>query len=523
LAPPTPTAASVTAQKTVGGVKLPTYIPFQGPKPDLPGTPQGVPPAFTSFPRDLVRSVALPPGKGGDISIMTYSSGAPPNALDQNTAWQEVNKQVGANLQFPIISLADYNGKLNTIVASGELPDMFAIATIMATGSGLPSLPQFLDAKCANLTSFLSGDAVSQFPNLANLATVAWPNATLGGKIWGVPTPRGGVLGVALMENARLLDAVGNPPLTNADEFMAAAKSLTRGGTQWAIAASPLTWCLEVFGAPNNWSTANGTLTKDLETDAYKAAVAYTRALWDAGVMHPDSPTLTTTQGTGHVYAGDTAFYVISGFIAWVGAWNAAMAADPGGFKLRTVTPFPHDGKGTAQQFLGNGASSVVYLKQAPEDRIRELLGVLNYLSAPFGSQEYLLMQYGVEGVDFSFDANGTPVRTQKGTQDLTVPWANVNSGPDIIYNANDSNNYATITHQLESDAVAIGIPNPTVGLYSPTDAKMGFTLTRTFMDGVNQIIYGRADVSTFDQLVADWRKNGGDQIRGEYEEALTK
>jgi putative aldouronate transport system substrate-binding protein len=237
--------------------------------------------------------------------------------------------------------------------------------------------------------------------------------------------------------------------------------------------------------------------------------------------MHPDSATLTTTQGTGNVYSGKSAFYVISGFIGWVGAWNAAMAADPTGFKLRTVTPFAHDGKGKGIQFLGNGASSVVYLKKSDPDRVRELLGILNFLAAPFGSQENLLMQYGVKDIDFALDANGTPMRTQKGVQDVSVPWANVNSGPDIIYNANDSKNYATVTYQLQSEAVAIGVPNPVVGLYSPSDAKNGFVLTQRFNDGVNQIIYGRADVNTFDQLVRDWRSGGGDQIRAEYEQAL--
>jgi putative aldouronate transport system substrate-binding protein len=162
-----------------------------------------------------------------------------------------------------------------------------------------------------------------------------------------------------------------------------------------------------------------------------------------------------------------------------------------------------------------------VYLKNAGPDRTRELLGILDFLAAPFGSQENLLMQYGIKDVDFNFEANGTPVRTQKGAQDVSVPWANVNSGPDIIYNPNDSKNYATVTYQLESDAVAIGVPNPVVGLYSQSDAKNGFVLTQKFNDGVNQIIYGRADVSTFDQLVRDWRSGGGDQIRAEYEQAL--
>src|SRR5437764_14223295 len=65
----TPRAAAPAAER----IKLPTYVAFQGPKPDFPGTPEGVPPAYTMYPKDLIKTVGQPPGKGGDVSIMTYS------------------------------------------------------------------------------------------------------------------------------------------------------------------------------------------------------------------------------------------------------------------------------------------------------------------------------------------------------------------------------------------------------------------------------------------------------------------
>ena len=39
--------------------------------------------------------------------------------------------------------------------------------------------------------------------------------------------------------------------------------------------------------------------------------------------------------------------------------------------------------------------------------------------------------------------------------------------------------------------------------------------------DGVENIIYGRDDLSTLDQIISGWRSGGGDQMRREYEEAL--
>ena len=39
--------------------------------------------------------------------------------------------------------------------------------------------------------------------------------------------------------------------------------------------------------------------------------------------------------------------------------------------------------------------------------------------------------------------------------------------------------------------------------------------------DGLNNIIFGRDDLASFDQLVKDWRAQGGDTIRSEFEAAL--
>jgi putative aldouronate transport system substrate-binding protein len=76
----------------------------------------------------------------------------------------------------------------------------------------------------------------------------------------------------------------------------------------------------------------------------------------------------------------------------------------------------------------------------------------------------------------------------------------------------------------MAKDAAAIqalGIQNSTVGLYSATNARQGGTLAQSVADGLTSIIYGREPIDTFDGLVRDWRANGGDTIRAEFETAL--
>ena len=64
-------------------------------------------------------------------------------------------------------------------------------------------------------------------------------------------------------------------------------------------------------------------------------------------------------------------------------------------------------------------------------------------------------------------------------------------------------------------------VPNPTVGLYSPTDGSKGIVLKNAFTDRLLEIVFGKQPVSAFDDLVKEWRANGGDAIRAEYEAAF--
>jgi putative aldouronate transport system substrate-binding protein len=148
------------------------------------------------------------------------------------------------------------------------------------------------------------------------------------------------------------------------------------------------------------------------------------------------------------------------------------------------------------------------------------LLGVLNYVVAPVGTTEALLLQYGVEGQDFTRDANGNPVPTPQGLTDTIVPWKNIGGPPDYLFSATAAE-YVPVTYQAQKEHFSITVSNPGVGLYSSTDGSKGTVLRTTFVDKLNDILFGRQPVSALGDLVKDWRANGGDTIRSEYEQAF--
>src|SRR4029453_6131247 len=93
--------------------------------------------------------------------------------------------------------------------------------------------------------------------------------------------------------------------------------------------------------------------------------------------------------------------------------WDAAAKMSPP-MKIRTLPPFAHDGgKPSWHQF--SGVIGMTAAKKGAPERGKEILRILNYLGAAFGSEESLLLEYGVKGVDFNFDAQGNPVKTDKG------------------------------------------------------------------------------------------------------------
>lgn len=510
-APSVPRGPTTSPQATSapGNAQLPTYVPFQGPKPDFPPSSDGIVPAgYLSFPKNLVKSSNGPVGKSGDmVSFLTYSINPTPAGVDQNPAWQQVNTDLGLSLQFTYTALQDYNVKLSTVISSGQLPDIF---TMNVLGVQIPSEAEFFQSQCAELTPFLSGDAIRAYPNLANLPQTAWRNCLYGGKLYALPRVVNAV-GSTLLVHQNALDEVGLTQIKSQDDFANAVKQTTRNGVYGigGMQAPNMQWVLGMFKAPNHWREQGGKFVRDWETPEYKEAVALLRGFWDAGYVHPDTPTYVQQQGAQPFYAGKFAMYPTN-FFAFGIAWDRLLGIDKS-FRLSALVA-------PGNQFQDWGGNQITVLKKASADRVKQVLGVLNYLAAPFGSAEHLNLTYGVEGVDFNFDAAGNPVYTDAGKNNVQyIAWQTIISPPPVLYDALDSN-FVKAAHPIETAAHEQAVTDASVGLYAPTNAGKGASLTQAMTDGVNQILFGRAPVDSLDRLVKDWRNNGGDQIRAELE-----
>ena len=117
-----------------------------GPKPDFPRPARCTRTGSRPIPRTRSRrSARTTPGLGSKVLSYTNNSApAPPTPFDQNQAWQAVNKELNADVQFTIIAQADYLAKLATVMAGNDLPDIMLIpgpAPAARRGPGLTPVP----------------------------------------------------------------------------------------------------------------------------------------------------------------------------------------------------------------------------------------------------------------------------------------------------------------------------------------------------------------------------------------------
>jgi putative aldouronate transport system substrate-binding protein len=277
-----------------------------------------------------------------------------------------------------------------------------------------------------------------------------------------------------------------------------------------------------MFGAPNVWQlNSDGTLQRDIETPQYREAVAFVRELVASGVYHPDSMTYADLNGNRAAFlAGKIVINEETFGVAWQDIWVRGPRLNPP-VNPQAMAPFPAQEGGQAQHYFGRGYLATTALKKAPPDRIKELLSIMNWLAAPFGSAEDLLLTSGVPQVDYTIDGNGNPISTDSGNADANlVPWKYIVQHPQVAYAAGLPD-YGKAATDFERIAIPLGVGDPTLGFSSSTSDSKGASLTQAINDGLLGILSGRQPLSDYDDMVKTWQANGGQQIRAELQQAI--
>lgn len=489
-------------------VPWPSYVPFAGIKPDLPGDDRGVQAAYLTYPQSLAQSVPTKPGDGSTVHALIITYSPPPRPAGENQMWTAINDALGIDLKLTHVASADYPKKMATQMASGDMPDLMVI------NGDPPSIDQYIAAKCADLSEFLSGDAIKKYPNLANIPPYAWQGSgRVGGKLMSVPIERPR-FNYSLHVNRTLLDAVGAPKNWTQAEFEQAMTAVTKG-RRWGMGSDNselgLTWHAMSFGAPNGWEVKDGKFIGTWESERWLPALEFATKLRKQGLYHPDAQTMSAVDMKAQFY-NQTVASMPDGLLAYVttvgkikGAWMPDL-----GRLYRTDTP---GGVHFAEGIFGR-----VIIKKAPKERVELILRVLDYLAAPFGTKEYEVSHFGVEGKHFTRQADGSPKLTPLADVENpnTLGIRYVMDAPNALFIPGEAD-AARRMHAYQSEMIDKAVANPATGLTSDSASSLQNTLRIKLRDKMAAILAGREPVSAWTAAVKDWKAQGGDKIAEEY------
>ncbi|HZR38807.1 MAG TPA: extracellular solute-binding protein [Ktedonobacteraceae bacterium] len=516
--PAEPTLAPNLAQATITASAGKTYFPSGDPN---------VPDAYT-VPPPLVQTVPEPPGRGGTVRVFTITYQPPVMPEAQNAFWQELNRRVNVDFHLLTATSDAYAQKSGSLLASGDLPDIF----LMIPSSTPALIPAIQQGAFADLTPYLTGDALQQFPNLAMIPSIVWKGIMVDGRIYGIPRTR-------LLSNNVLifrydwLKKLGASLPKNADDFyrlmVAFTKQNLNGGNSktktWGLGRLTETFKFiqQMFRVPNNWRLeSDGSLTSYFATDEYKEALAYLIKLYNAGIFHPNALTQNTVQAKNGLIAGQYAGY-LDGILGTWGDRTAAKKLNPNS-DVAFLVPFAADG-GKPISWLGSGNFGFAgFPADAAQDpaRLRELLGIMNYFTASQFSVEGDFILNGIDGWDNKKAKNGAKTLTATGQKELQDVWGFGNGVP-IWYFSSDPP-FGPRMQGLVRQHYKMGIYDPTTGLISPTNTKRGANLNQLQNDYFLRILKGTDPVNAgVDAMYKDWLKNGGAQIRQEFMDQLQR
>lgn len=179
---------------------------------------------------------------------------------------------------------------------------------------------------------------------------------------------------------------------------------------------------------------------------------------------------------------------------------------------------FGHDG-GSPTLWAEQPAGIFAFVsKKASESVIRDVLAVANVTAAPYGTKEYMLTNYGVEGTHYTVK-NGVPTKTDQGNNEVINAYVMVASPTATIAHP-DYPEVAKAQVEWQQRMGAFTKKSSFYGMQI-TEPSRYTNLSNDFEQLEDDIVRGRKKISDMQQAVSDWKSKGGDKLRDWYKKLL--
>ena len=444
-----------------------------------------------------------------------YNAGSGFTSDDNNPVLQKVEQSIGVKVDMIFSAPGDYNSKLNTLIASRQLPDLFT-----SGASDVQSFSQ--EGMIVNLSNY-----ISQYgSNLEREIGPAYRSS---------PVNKNGIYmicgnGDRMLENLCVrvdwlrnlglsmptdLDSLYNvlygftyndPDRNGRDDTVGIVFTMTQNN-QWDV-------LFGAFGIAYNraYQLANGTVTTYMKAPAYLDAIEYLRKLYQNGVMDQEFATMPAMSAHEALWTGRCGVY---GFRApgttnnwYPGRYTFDVPADPAEMFGYTDIKGPQGFHG-ASKVYGSMSSGFVVSSTAryPEACVQ----FLDFMATPEGD---ILMYLGVEGLMFEW------IDKNAGTYQRLGPYVDDTyhrASGGFTYFASFRNEGADLLtmNKLTREAQAFARENTFDWpyIYTPFDeaAEYGTTLNDITAEALARLIVTTGNVqSEYQAFVRRWETEGG-------------
>lgn len=452
-------------------------------------------------------------GERQQISIMSITFNGNPVDND-NERVKQLEEYTNYDINFTWILDADYNDKINSMMAGGTLPEITL----------LKSLSSSVIQNCRAGAFWDLTDYLKDYTNLSQINETVLANTAIDGKTYGIPRTR------TLMRNGIVyrkdwLDAVGLKPATSLDEFTEILRAFTKNdpdgdgqNNTWGLMSTKAETGFDSicmwFGAPNGWGEKDGQLLPAFMFDEYRQGMDYIKGLYDEGILNEDFAVLENSGVKDGFKAGKTGIYISNCDEAnsWYTYFNDQKIDATMTVTAQFETPA---GKVVAPTDGHAGMLSIYSGAVKDEENLKRCLTFLDRCNDKTAED---LLENGIEGIDYTINEDGETITKVEGNPSLGEHDGFNQIMMDVLdngYNVKPSTDVAIEVKAAQDENMNYILANPAkiLLLQSETNNANGSQLDQIMKDARIQYIVGSIDAAGYDAAIENWKNMGGTKV----------
>ncbi|WP_159886221.1 extracellular solute-binding protein [Paenibacillus puerhi] len=462
--------------------------------------------------------------KPTDISIMTmYYTPEPPGP--DNVVVKEIEKRTNTKLKITWVSPNNYADKINVTLASGDIPDLILL------DDPFSSQVRSMVAQGAfwELTTLLK-----DYPNLLQYPKVSWENTKQAdGKTYGIPRARPTDGGGFPYIRKDWLDALKLEVPTTTDELYTVLKAFAEKDPDGNGKADTVPYVGFVdqngmaylnqlqnsFTKTNgDWKLVDGKLVNVHLLPELRESLEWMNKAFKEKLLPEDVAVMKNTQAKDLLKANRGGLFQDTAEAAWEPT-EELRKTDPKADFLPLVSLNGYSNKDSG--FFGMYAIP----KSVNEAKVKKLLAFMDYGATQEG---YTLASFGLKDVHYT-EKDGMIIPTEQAKKDIVAQQAfgQIFLKYDPYLRAYRTGMPADVLERnkkIIDEKAKISIGDPSVGLNSETNIKVGTELRKKIQDMKTKVIMGKEPISAWDDYVTKLKADPElAQITAELNEAYQK